>query len=441
MPEKAVTDMGKVEVLDAYLKTIRRFLPKQFEWMEAVKDRRNPYFITYSTSYMVWTGILLFLLKMGSRRQIKYILNTKMFIQNMNDWVKTEVRQVAHPDTLVYFATGVDPMELEKLLRKDVYSVIRSRGLEKFRLFKEYYCVAIDGTETLVFTERHCPHCLTRKNEDGSATYYHRVVEAKLVTETGVCLPMAVEFVENEKEDVSVQDCELTACYRLLTKLKRFFPQLSICLLMDSLYVNKKIFETAEENGWKFIISYKEGAAPSIGNEALSVWASENQNRKTYWHDDAEQKYRWVNDIEYQGYGINYIECVETVKEDEKTFVWVTNFPVHFNTVQIIANQGGRQRWKIENQGFNVQKNNGYNLDHSYGGRGHVWKSMHLFMQIAHLINQLVEHGNLLKAKIKAVYGSVRNLTTRLLEELKYFRHSFIPIQNEQVYYIKFQSD
>ncbi|MFQ5907192.1 MAG: hypothetical protein ACE5JA_11565, partial [bacterium] len=31
-----------------------------------------------------------------------------------------------------------------------------------------------------------------------------------------------------------------------------------------------------------------------------------------------------------------------------------------------IANEGGRLRWKIENEGFNMRKNGGYNLEHTY---------------------------------------------------------------------------
>ncbi|RLC74380.1 MAG: hypothetical protein DRJ03_17950 [Chloroflexi bacterium] len=31
-----------------------------------------------------------------------------------------------------------------------------------------------------------------------------------------------------------------------------------------------------------------------------------------------------------------------------------------------LANEGGRLRWKIENEGFNVQKNGGYGLEHAY---------------------------------------------------------------------------
>ena len=40
-------------------------------------------------------------------------------------------------------------------------------------------------------------------------------------------------------------------------------------------------------------------------------------------------------------------------------------------TVQEVATAGGRQRWCIENQGFNVQKNSGLNLEHAYSEGEH----------------------------------------------------------------------
>ena len=52
----------------------------------------------------------------------------------------------------------------------------------------------------------------------------------------------------------------------------------------------------------------------------------------------------------------------------------------------------GRLRWKIENEGFNIQKNGGYRLKHKYA-RKNLWAMQNYYqcMQIAHLINQLVE--------------------------------------------------
>lgn len=48
--------------------------------------------------------------------------------------------------------------------------------------------------------------------------YMHHVLEAKLVVGDMV-LSIGSEFIENESEDVSKQDCELNAFHRLAKKL------------------------------------------------------------------------------------------------------------------------------------------------------------------------------------------------------------------------------
>ena len=51
----------------------------------------------------------------------------------------------------------------------------------------------------------------------------------------------------------------------------------------------------------------------------------------------------------------------------------------------------GRLRWKIENEGFNTQKNHGYNLQHKYSRKNwQAGKNYYQCMQIGHLINQLM---------------------------------------------------
>ena len=45
---------------------------------------------------------------------------------------------------------------------------------------------------------------------------------------------------------------------------------------------------------------------------------------------------------------------------------FVTSLPVAKSNVAEIA-ACGRARWKIENEGFNVLKNNGYELEHNFG--------------------------------------------------------------------------
>jgi hypothetical protein len=93
-----------------------------------------------------------------------------------------------------------------------------------------------------------------------------------------------------------------------------------------------------------------------------------------------------------------------------------------------VSTKGGRHRWHIENQGFNVQKNSGLNLEHAYS-HGPQWAAYYFLLQLAHLILQLVEKGSLLRqlaqqqGKRTAVdqFGSLKNMAQRLLESLRYW--------------------
>jgi len=74
-----------------------------------------------------------------------------------------------------------------------------------------------------------------------------------------------------------------------------------------------------------------------------------------------------------------------------------------------------RLRWKIENEGFNIQKNRGYNLAHPYSQNETSMKNFYLLLHIAHILSQLTEKGNLTKDKIEKVFGSITNVFRQLL--------------------------
>ncbi|MFH1029654.1 MAG: hypothetical protein V1770_00155 [bacterium] len=62
----------------------------------------------------------------------------------------------------------------------------------------------------------------------------------------------------------------------------------------------------------------------------------------------------------------------------------------------------GRMRWKIENEGFNIQKHHGYGLGHKYSRVCmKAMKNYYQCMQIAHIINQLFELSCLFQSWLK----------------------------------------
>jgi hypothetical protein len=54
-------------------------------------------------------------------------------------------------------------------------------------------------------------------------------------------------------------------------------------------------------------------------------------------------------------------------------------------------------RWKIENEGFNVQKKGCFGLEHAYTNHPNSAKVFYFLLQIAHLLAQLLYKANLLK--------------------------------------------
>ncbi len=70
-------------------------------------------------------------------------------------------------------------------------------------------------------------------------------------------------------------------------------------------------------------------------------------------------------------------------------FSWVTDIPLtEKNITQVM--QGGRARWKIENETFNTLKNQGYNFEHNYGhGNENLFSVLSMLMMLAFLIDQV----------------------------------------------------
>jgi hypothetical protein len=60
------------------------------------------------------------------------------------------------------------------------------------------------------------------------------------------------------------------------------------------------------------------------------------------------------------------IEIINAKGETTYRNSFITDLEVNEDTVADIA-ACGRSRWKIENETFNVLKNNGYNLEHNFG--------------------------------------------------------------------------
>jgi len=156
-----------------------------------VPDLRDPELLRYKIQTLLWTGILMFVLRLGARRQIQFRLRTPQVAARMKHVTGQDLDTVPHGDTLGKPLARLAPEAIQKIVVGMVRALIESRRLEKFRLLGRYYLVAADmsghlylGDQPSAFTQG----CLTQTAEDGRTLHYRPVMEAKLVTRTGLAL-------------------------------------------------------------------------------------------------------------------------------------------------------------------------------------------------------------------------------------------------------------
>jgi hypothetical protein len=420
-------------LFESFIVTVKHFFGSFGRLFASVHDARDPDHITYPLPVMMATGVLLFLFRLGARRQIKHMLRGNERVAAKYQLL-FEVSTCPHGDTLNYLYARTDVDEVQAVVTAMTHTLIRRKVLYRHRLLDKYFLVAIDGTGMLTFNARHCAHCMTRTSH-GQTLYYHPVLEAKLVTANGWAFSLLTEFIENPAENPSKQDCELKAFYRLAARLKARFPRLPICLLLDGLFAGGPTFTLCQAHHWKYLIVLQEDDIPYINDEfrVLSPLAPENHVVfHTGVQSEIRQDLRWVNDIDYQDsqrqlHRVAVLECLEDkprADQERRTtrFKWVTNFRVTQHNVVTLANQGGRLRWKIENEGFNVQKNGGYALEHVYTQDDNAAKIFYLLLQIAHLLAILIHDGSLFRRAFPDGVGSAKNLAFRLLEAWRNLR-------------------
>ena len=409
-----------------------------------VPDTRCQPLVQYHRRFLLWLALLVFTLRLGSRRQIDSDLRDLelCLLANLNRLAATDQTSLPVTNTVDHLLEHTQGFKPFATLRQAcAQRLIRMRALDPFRL-QGRLIVAVDGTGMLTFHRRHCPHCLTQKHGD-TTVYFHPVLEAKIVTQAGLAISLESEFIENAPHDPTghydqarKQDCELKAFDRLADRLQATFPQLAITWSADSLYACGRFFTRCRQARWSFVVTFKEGRLPDLWREFQSLLAlAPHQSLRECLPDRTRRLYRWIEHLNYvdsqeRTHSLNALLCQETSPTGQvTTFAWLTDLPLNRQTVVAVAGQGGRLRCTIENEGFNVQKNSGLNLEHAYSLDWTKAKAYYLLLQLGHLFFQLLEKGSLLhalaveyaKTTTAQLWGGQEKLAQRLLEALRYF--------------------
>ena len=114
-------------------------------------------------------------------------------------------------------------------------------------------------------------------------------------------------------------------------------------------------------------------------------------------------------------------------KKQKTTFGWITNLEINKRNLKELI-QAGRWRWKIENEGFNNQKNGLYRIEHLNSRNSNAMKNHYLITQIADILMQLYLAWN---PYVKELKQTIKNTSSKLLESFRRLK-----VTEEDVSYI-----
>ena len=247
-----------------------------------------------------------------------------------------------------------------------------SGGLRSLRCLDGRVLIALDGSEHFCSRKINCARCSTRKRSDGETEYFHSFVGATLVAPGHTTVvPLPPEFVRPQ-DGAKKQDCEPMAARRWLTRVGQRYAWLRPVYLGDDLYAHQPMCLDVLAAGGSFIFGCKPSSHKTLTEYLTGVDLDGFSQTVGCGSAKRMHRYRWMQGVPLRdgkdALTVNWLE-IEIAKPNGKVTYrnsFVTDLPVTRKTAAEIA-ACGRARWKIENETFNVLKNNGYNLEHNFG--------------------------------------------------------------------------
>ena len=341
---------------------------------------------------------------------------------------------------------------LEKLDFEELNNVLMQlfENIRLNKLFFEHdeliprgeYHIAFDGEKIHTYSpdSNHdcgsCPYCLKRTR--GNTTWYcHTIVVASLVCPGGFKLPLyvypihsqAVRGKETSSDDVHKQECELSALKMIVPRLRKRFPKLRMCALLDSLFANGPTLDLLESNRFSYAIVRKKGSMPSVGKDCdglLKLPGYENSHsvERNSTSPNGEKMYRkmtYFNKIDYQEKKINLLRFYEVTKSPKGKervvyWEWIVSWKVTKRN-GLHSAERGRLRWHEEDL-FNTVENRGYAIEHDYSRDYHAQKVWVLLIMIALFINECFAHTRTMMKRRKNL--SIKAFLKNIFSELRY---------------------
>ena len=129
------------------VKVIRHFFPDLIPLLKRVEDPRHQSYILYSNHVLLMIRILSSIFYINSMRSTSAEFNNETVIENIGILCGEELEELPYWETINDYLKRFSSDELQKVVWRLVYRLIRSRAFEDARIRGKYWQVIIDGTQ------------------------------------------------------------------------------------------------------------------------------------------------------------------------------------------------------------------------------------------------------------------------------------------------------
>ena len=387
-------------LLKEILKIINKYLPQLGKLFEELTDKRNKSYITYNMKTIIMTRLLALICGITTMTEINNIdkFNTENAIKNLSNICNQNLKEIPDWQTIQDVIENLNISEIENIRKYIVNALIRSKMFDKYRYDvskndKGYFQLLVDATGVSSHDYNLNGNCIIKKSKNGVIKYYKQVLEAKIVVDK-IVISLDTEWIENEdmQTEKKKQDCEINAFKRMAPRIIKKYPKLKFIITGDALYATTPMINICKGNHWHYIFNLKK-------DRLKQVW-EEFQDNVEYNNETSLPGYKLSKNIKFNDNVFNALSYTEIQNNKEVTFNYITDLKIFGNKIKEIVLMG-RRRWKIENEGFNEQKNGTFQISHLCSRNENALKIHYYFIQIAHIIRQLLEYGSILLRNMK----------------------------------------
>ena len=280
--------------------------------------------------------------------------------------------------------------------------------------------IALDGSENYCSRKLSCPMCSKRKRSDGEDEYFHAFLGATIVRPGDPkVFSLPPEFIHPQDGAVK-QDCELQAVRRWFSRVAPHCAKYKPVYLGDDLYAKNDLCEQIARSGAHFIFTCKDSSHKTLCEFRKGLSPQVHHETSIKSGQKREYRYSWLCGLPIRdgsdAFFVNWIDVSIVAPRGKTTYhaSFITNLtPTKENIAELIA--CARARWKIENETFNVLKNNGYHLEHNFGhGRQTLSNVLVTFNLLAFTLHNACDAAEALWQRAREACGARNRLFIHL---------------------------